>query len=449
MLKRKINTVFNEWKRQCNGRTALLVEGARRVGKSVSVLEFAKEQYRSYIVVDFNQAKPEVRALFDEYLDDLDTLFMYLSTFYKTQLYPRESLIIFDEVELCPRARSAIKYLVADGRYDYIETGSLMSIRANVQDILIPSEEHHVQMYPLDFEEFLWAMGNEMMMEAIKECFHKAKPMGILHRKAMDYFRQYMIIGGMPQAVTAWQETRDFNSVDIIKRDIIDLYRSDIAKHAGGYDLKVRQLFDGIPGQLGKHDKKFRLSSLGTNARMRDYEDAFMWLSDSMIANIAFNSVAPDIGLRLNENRMTQKCYMGDTGLLLSHSFNESSLVSEDIYNRILLDKLEFNEGMIAENIVSQMLVASGHELYFYSNASKEQQMRMEIDFLISKSKVGNRHNISLIEVKSGKNYTLTSLRKCISKYSEQVGNAYVIHTSDIRLEEGITFMPLYMTPLL
>ena len=450
-MRRKIYEEILKWKKRSAGQTALLIDGARRVGKSYIAEKFAAAEYKSYLLIDFNRAPKEVTDLFDNYLNDLDTLFMYLSGFYNTKLYERETLIILDEVQLCPRARSAIKYLVADGRYDYLETGSLMSIKKNVKDILIPSEEEHLKIYPLDFEEFLWALDNETLMPLIQICYEKKQPMGqALHRKAMDYFRQYMIVGGMPQAVARYVETRDFDSIDRVKRAILELYRADIVKHAAGYEIKVEQIFDNIPAQLQKHDKKFKLSSLKKEARFRDYDDALFWLSDAMIANICYNSTAPSIGLKLNMDRLTLKCYMADTGLLISHAFDENGIVSEEIYKKLLFDKLECNKGMIVENLVAQMLTAAGHKLYFYSNPSRDEvSERMEIDFLIAKSKISSRHNISPIEVKSGKNYTLTSLKKFRNKYAEQTDTPYVLHTGDLKEEDGITYLPLYMTPLL
>lgn len=419
-MKRKIYTDLVRWKNEEKGKNALLIEGARRVGKSYIVEKFAKHEYKSFLIIDFNQVNKEVSDLFENYLDNLDTLFLYLSNYYGVTLYERNTLIVFDEVQLFPRARAAIKYLVADGRYDYIETGSLMSIRQHVQDIVIPSEERHLSMYPMDFEEFLWALGEMSLMDFIKDCFERMKPLGqALHRKTMDYFKLYLIIGGMPQAVDRYVKSRDFENVDRIKRDILNLYRADIVKHAVGYEMKVRQVFDDIPPQLQKHNRKFKLSSLQKDARMRDYEDALFWLNDAMIANICYNSSALDIGLKLNMNRLTLKCYMGDTGLLISHAFDENGIVSEEIYKKILFGKLEANLGMFMENIVAQMLVASGHKLYFYSNPSREDvSSRMEIDFLIAKSKISNRHNISPIEVKSGKRYTLSSLKKVYGKIS-------------------------------
>lgn len=450
-MRRKIYTELLKWKEEEAGRTALLIDGARRVGKSYIVENFAKQEYKSYIIIDFNRVNQEVTELFENYLNDLDLFFMYLSNYYNVKLYERDTLIIFDEVQLFPRARAAIKYLVADGRYDYIETGSLMSIKKNVKDIVIPSEERHLRMYPLDFEEFLWALDNESLMDFIKVFFEKKKPLGAaLHRKAMDYFRQYMIVGGMPQAVERYVETKDFERVDRVKRDILELYRADIVKHAQGYEMKVEQIFDDIPAQLQKHDKKFKLSSLKKEARFRDYEDAIFWLSDAMIVNVCYNSTAPNIGLKLNMDRVTMKCYMADTGLLISHAFDENGIVSEEIYKKLLFDKLEVNKGMIMENIVAQMLVASGHKLYFYNNPSRDDaSLRMEIDFLIAKSKITSKHNISPIEVKFGGKYTLTSLKKCREKYTEQLDTLYVLHKNDLKVEEGIVYLPLYMTPLL
>lgn len=450
-MKRKIYTTLLDWKERRAGKTALLIDGARRVGKSYIVEAFAKKEYRSYILIDFFTASQDVKDLFENYLHDLDTFFLFLSNYYQVKLYPRETLIIFDEVQEFPRARGAIKYLVADGRYDYIETGSLMSIKKNVQDALIPSEEHHVNLYPMDFEEFLWALGDDMLMPFIKERFEKKQPLGpALHRKAMDLFRQYLIVGGMPQAVKEFVESRDFDEVDRVKRDILTLYRADMTKHAQGYEIKVARVFDEIPAQLQKHERKFKLADLEKNARMRDYEDALFWLDDAMIVNTCYNSTAPNIGLKLNMDRLTLKCYMADTGLLISHAFDENGIVSEEIYKKILFDKLEVNMGMIVENVVAQMLVASGHKLYFYSNPSREDKnARMEIDFLIAKDKISNRHNISPIEVKSSTRYTLTSLRKFVTKYKEQTHIPYVIHPNDFKEEDGIVYLPLYMTPML
>ena len=450
-MKRKIYNKLLEWKHESNGEYALLIDGARRVGKSYIVRQFAEKEYRSYVILDFNLVSKSIKDLFENDLDNLDRFFMYLSNYTGKTLYTRDTLIVFDEVQQYPKARAAIKYLVKDGRYDYIETGSLISIKKNVEGIVIPSEEEHIKMFPMDFEEFLWAMGEEMLMPFIKDCFERKKPLGqLMHRRAMDYFRLYMIVGGMPQAVEKYVETRDFAKVDKLKRRILELYRSDISKYAKGYDTKVKSIFEEIPSQLQKHEKKFRLSALKEGARARDYETAFFWLDDAMIINSCYNTTEPNVGLNLNKDTNTMKCYMADTGLLISHAFDANEIVSEDLYRKILLDKLEMNSGMIVENIVAQMLRTAGHKLFFYSNSSMtDKDSRMEIDFLIAKSKITTRHNISPIEVKSSARYTLTSLRKCIAKYGSYLSTAYVIHPADLKEEDNIVFLPLYMCPLL
>ena len=450
-MKRKIYNKLLEWKQESNGEYALLIDGARRVGKSYIVRQFAEKEYRSCVILDFNLVSKSIKDLFENGLDNLDRFFMYLSNYTGKTLYTRDTLIVFDEVQQYPKARAAIKYLVKDGRYDYIETGSLISIKKNVEGIVIPSEEEHIKMFPMDFEEFLWAMGEEMLMPFIKDCFERKKPLGqLMHRRAMDYFRLYMIVGGMPQAVEKYVETRDFAKVDKLKRRILDLYRSDISKYAKGYDTKVKSIFEEIPSQLQKHEKKFRLSALKEGARARDYETAFFWLDDAMIINSCYNTTEPNVGLNLNKDTNTMKCYMADTGLLISHAFDANEIVSEDLYRKILLDKLEMNSGMIVENIVAQMLRTAGHKLFFYSNSSMtDKDSRMEIDFLIAKSKITTRHNISPIEVKSSARYTLTSLRKCIAKYGSYLSTAYVIHPADLKEEDNIVFLPLYMCPLL
>ena len=450
-MERKIHQKLCEWKKDEGGKIALLIDGARRVGKSHSVATFAKTEYKSAITIDFNNVSADLKHMFYNYLHDLDSFFLYLSAYYKVKLHERKSLIVFDEVQLFPRARAAIKYLVADGRYDYIETGSLISIRKNVQDIVIPSEERHITMHPMDFEEFLWAMEAEGLMEIIQKHFQEKIPLGqAMHRRIMHYFRQYLIVGGMPQAVKAYLDNPDFSRVDQVKRDILNLYRADMAKYAEGYDMKVRGIFDEIPAWLGRAEKKIKLSSLQKDARLRNYEDALLWLSDSMIINPCYLAAEPSIGLRMKMERLTLKCYMADTGLLISHAFDEKGIVSEEIYRKLLFDKLEINKGMIFENIVAQMLAAGGHKLYFYSNYNRtDSSSRMEIDFLIAKSLINNRHNISPIEVKSGKNYTLSSLNKFISKYAEQTHTPYLIHADDLKVENGIVYLRVYMTSML
>ncbi len=449
-MRRKIYSQLLHWKEAEHGRVALLIDGARRVGKSYIVKEFANNEYKSHILIDFNSAGKEIYELFDNYLSDLDSLFLYLQNITGVRLYERESLIVFDEVQLCPRARAAIKYLVADGRYDYIETGSLVSINKNVKDIVIPSEERRLKMFPMDFEEFLWAIGNDMLMPFIKTCFDKKKALGPMHRKAMDLFRQYLIVGGMPQAVARFVETRNFEEVDKVKRDIINLYKSDIEKYATGYEKKVKSIFDQIPAALQRHEKKFRLSDIKSSARFREYETSFFWLEESQVVNICWASTEPSVGLRLKQDNMKLKCYMADTGLLISMAFDERSIVSEELYRKLLLDKLEVNKGMLVENVVAQMLKASGHQLYFYSQSSREDaEENMEIDFLIQKRAITSRHNISPLEVKSGAGYSLSSLRKLNKKFSEQLSTPFVIHYQDFKEEDGICYLPIYMTPLL
>lgn len=449
MLRRKVYNQLLEWKREKNGSTALLIEGARRIGKSYIAELFAKNEYESYILIDFSKAPAIVKSWFDLYLEEIDTLLENIQLHYRNRLTERKSLIIFDEVQACPRAREAIKSLVADGRFDYIETGSLISIRKNVKGILIPSEEDSIDMYPMDFEEFLWAMGDEVLMPYIRKQFSTMKPMGEFHRRAMEYFRKYLIVGGMPQAVNSYIESRDFDKVDAVKRQILKLYRNDIRKYADNFETKVTAIFDEIPAQLSRHEKKFRLSSLSKDARMREYEDSFFWLDDARIINCCYNTTEPSMGLRLNEERTTLKCYMADTGLLLSHTFNARGIMSQEIYQKLMFDKLEINEGMLIENIVAQMLKSSGHKLYFYSCSDTDAKNRMEIDFLIQKEVVTTRHNISPVEVKSGPRYTLSSLRKFIDKYGNFLSTPYVLHARDLKQENGIVYLPIYMTPLL
>ena len=450
VMRRKIYQQLLDWKEKRNGEVALLIEGARRIGKSYIVEAFGKKEYKSYLLIDFNKAPEMVREWFDLYLEDLDTLFLYLSQHYKVRLHERNSLIILDEIQLCPRARAAIKFLVADGRFDYIETGSLVSIKKNTRSIVLPSEERSIQMYPMDFEEFLWATGNDMLMDLIRKMYVERKPMGqAFHRKAMDAFRLYMIVGGKPQAVKKYVDTQDFDAVDAAKRDVLTIYRNDIFHYAEDIAEKVVSIFDQIPSQLSKHEKKFRLSALKPGAKYRDWDDAFFWLKDASVVNVCYNSTEPNIGLKMNEDRTTLKCYMNDTGLLLSHAFDEKGIMSAEIYHKLLFGKLEVNEGMLVENVVAQMLTASGNKLFFYSKASYVAEERMEIDFLLQKNKVTNRHNIHPIEVKSGTNYTLSSLKKCMKKFGEYMTAPTVIHAGDLKVEDGITYLPLYMTPLL
>lgn len=450
-MKRKIYAKLLEWKKKSNGKTALMVDGARRVGKSWIVEEFAKNEYEDYLLIDFSKVKAKVKRFFNEYLDDLDTFFMYLFAEYHKNLPRGKSVLIFDEVQKFPRAREAIKHLVADGRYHYIETGSLISINKNVKGILIPSEERHISMFPMDFEEFLWALDDEATMPLVENRFAAKKPIGAdTNETIMDRFRQYLVVGGMPQAVQEFVKSHDLGEVDAIKRDILALYRADIFKYGGAARHKILAVFNAIPSQLSKHEKKFVLSEVSEKARMREYESALEWLKSAMTVNVAYSSNEPNVGLNLNSDREAFKCYLGDTGLLISMAFDENALLAEDIHNRILSEKIELNEGMLVENIVAQMIRSAGHELYFYSKSDrKNAEERMEIDFLLDKPTLTRRHNVSPIEVKSGANYTFSSLRKFMRKFRSQLAQPYLLHGKDFKEEDGIMFLPLYMTPLL
>ncbi len=442
MLKRKIFDTLIKWKRESKGSTALLMDGARRVGKSFIAEQFAKSQYRSYIMVDFGNVPQAVLDLFANDAFDLDLFFAKLAAFYSTSLHRRESLIVFDEVQQFPRARQLIKYLVADGRYDFLETGSLIRLKQNVQDIIIPSEEEHIEMFPLDFEEFLWAMGDEATCPLLAHCFQTRTPLGqVLHRKVLNDFRQYALVGGMPQSVLAYLNGKDFEASDVAKRRILKLYRDDVSKFAAGYEDKVFAVFDGIPGQLSKKKKKYRLSSISENARFRTYEDSFLWLNEAMVVNACFNATDPNAGLALSADYATQKCYMADTGLLVTQAFMDKAYTDNELYRAVLFDKLDINEGMIMENIVAQMLRTNGHKLYFYSRSdASKRENHMEIDFLITEGK-----KISPIEVKSGNYRSHASLDKFRKRFSAKIGNTYILYDKDVMEKDGILHLPLYM----
>lgn len=443
LLKRKIYNDLLNWKQE-NGRTALLIEGARRVGKTTVVESFAKNEYKSHIFIDFSIASDEIKSLFTKYAHNLDEFFFLLTTMTGTTLYKRESLIVFDEIQMFPKARQLIKHLVKDHRYDYIETGSLLGLKQNVEGILIPSEERMIKMYPLDFEEFCWALGKKDLIQVIKTHFDQLKPLSILHQTIMTVFRQYILVGGMPQAVMEFIETSDYTRVDRVKRDILSLYRNDISKYANNYAFKVLSIFDEIPNQLSKHEKKFTLKSLSTEARFRDYEEAFMWLNEAMITNPCYNAADPQKGLSLYKDRLTLKMYLLDTGLLISHAFDEDNLMHQEVAKQIISDKLEVNNGMFFENVVAQMLQSKNKNLYFYSRTdNKNSQNTMEIDFLITD--VTNPTKISPIEVKSGKNYTISSLTKFNSKFKSRLGKKYLLHTRDLKIKDDIIYLPVYM----
>lgn len=450
-MKRKIYSNIKEWKDKWQGRTALLVDGARRIGKSWIVEEFARNEYKSYILIDFNNTSPEILSLFDEYLTDLDTFFMRLSLFTGKRLHERESVIIFDEVQMHPKARAAIKYLVQDGRYDYIETGSLVSINHNVKDIVIPSEEVRLNMYPLDLEEFMWATDQRMLYDYAKEMFAKTKPLGQgIHRKMMDALRTYLVVGGMPQAVVSYTERKDIRDVDAIKRNIIALYRNDISKYAGRSAPNVTRIFDNIPALLQQHEKRFRPSQIKKGKRMADFTESMFWLDESRVVNFCYNTTEPSVSLALNRDNAKVKLYLADTGLLVSMAFDCTELEQGGIYEKILHGKLEFNKGMLIENLVAQLLRSAGHPLYFYSRYSRDNAAdRMEIDFLIRKETVTSRHNICPIEVKSTSSYTTASLQKFTNKFGSYLTRPVVLHTGDVSIKNDTLFLPLYMAGML
>ena len=448
MFRRKIYDKLLDWKNNCKGTKALLIEGARRIGKSTVVEEFGKNEYKSYILIDFNKVSRVVIEAFETLAGKLDDFFMVLSSEYNTQLHKRESLIIFDEVQKYPHARELIKYFVADGRYDYIETGSLISIKENVKDITIPSEERKIRMYPMDFEEFCWALGNEQILEVIRSCFEKKEglPNG-LHNSAMLLFRQYLLVGGMPKSIDVFvSRSKDFGASDVEKRDILYLYREDIRKIDKKYQAKVQTTFDQIPAFLSKHEKRIILSRLDPNAKADNYEESFFWLADSMICNECFNCSDPNVGLAMNEDRTFIKCYMGDTGLLVSHAFSENDITETNLYRNILFDKLSINEGMLYENAIMQMLTANGHRPYFYTHYNEDKHRNdIEIDFLITEGgKV--REKIIPIEVKSSSKYSTVSLERFLSKFRNRISSAYVIHPKNLVLKDDIVCIPPYMT---
>ena len=448
-MKRKIYQDLLEWKEKDARKVVLLIDGARRVGKSWIAEEFGRNEYESYLLIDFRLAGEEVKDMFRTQLDRLDDFFFNLSAYYNVRLFRGKSLIIFDEIQFFPRAREAIKWLVADGRFDYLETGSLVSIDENVKDIQIPSEERRIGMGPMDWEEFLWATGNELLFESLARSYEKGEaPQNAIHRRAMELVRQYMVVGGMPQAVEVFVKERDISAVDRQKRDILELYRKDIAKHAGRLARKVRSIFDGIPAQLNRHDRVYRLSSLNKNARLRTYEDSFLWLDDAKVVNTAYNATEPVLGLKASSERTTFKLYMGDTGLLTSMYFDEDDASRAEIQRLVLFGRLETNLGMIMENLVAQMIAASGRKLYFYARSdNKNAEERMEIDFLVSRSSVGSRHNISPVEVKKTKRIATSSLDKFTRKFADKLARSYIVHTGAYDSSGAALRLPIYMLP--
>lgn len=448
LFKRKIYDKFLNWKENVKGKKALMVEGARRIGKSTIVEEFAKNEYKSYILIDFAMVHDNVKDYFRKHMNDLDTFYMLLSVEYGVKLYNRESLIIFDEVQLFPKAREAIKYLVADGRYDFIETGSLISIQENVQNIVIPSEERQIKMYPMDFEEFCWALNAEPMVQYIHTCFEEQKPLDQeLHENAMLLFEQYMLVGGMPMSVSAYLDNnKDFGLADLEKRDILALYRNDIMKINQQYRAKVLAIFDQIPGLLSRHEKRVIFNQISPGSSSDQYEETFFWLSNSMIANECRRANDPNVGLSLCESDAYIKCYLGDTGLLVSHAFDENEILENEVYKQIINGKLGINEGMLYENIIAQMLTANGHRLFFYTHYSEEKRHNdMEIDFIISNNRK-TQYKIYPIEVKSGRSYSTKSLLRFREKYKSRIGCCYIVHPRNLCVkEEDILCIPPYM----
>ncbi len=444
-IKRNIYDELLAWKNRSNGKTALLIEGARRIGKSYIAEEFARNEYKSYILIDFSVIDSVLIDKFDEALRDLDEFFSTLSMVFGTPLYDGESLIIFDEVQMYPKARQMIKHLVADGRYDYLETGSLLSIKTNVKDIVLPSEEESIQMYPISFDEFLRALGKEFLLEEIKKHFFDLKVMGeASHRAIMAIFRKYLLVGGMPQAVVEYIETKDFEKVDRVKHQILKLYRNDIAKLAGRNAAKVLSIFDEIPSQLSKHGKYFNLSAIKDGARFRSYEESFIWLDEAMITNPVYSVDDPNVGLRLSLDNNKMKIFMADTGLLISHTFNDNKFIDNTLYKNILLKKLGINEGMIMENVVAQMLRASGHKLFYYNKPRNDKSSAIEVDFLINDS-----GKIRPIEVKSSGYTSHKSLDRFSEKYKKRLTRPYIIYTKDLQVKDDIICLPIYMTFLL
>ena len=447
-FRRKIYDRLLEWKETSNGKSAVLIEGARRVGKSTIAEEFARKEYDDYILLDFALESKDMRRNFEENIGDLDTFFRNLFIIKGKDLPRRRAVIIFDEVQLFPLARQAIKYLVADGRYDYIETGSLISIKKNVQNILIPSEEEKLKMYPMDFEEFLWAKGNTAVMPAIKAAFESRKPLGnAVHRKIMQIFREYIAVGGMPQAVSAYVNGESYASIDRVKQGILSLYEDDLRKYDDEKKKKASFVFKTIPKQLSNHEMHFTFSEINTNARYVNYVESVEFVAESMMGNRCANVTMPDVLLELYSDRSNFKLYMGDTGLLVSQLIREGE-ETEDIYRALIYDKLSSNLGMIFENIVAQMLKAGGRELFFheykYVPEGTETEKKYEIDFIIVKNK-----KICPIEVKSSGYTSHKSFDYFIEKYPIKVQERYIIYTKDLKFTDGITYIPAYMTGLL
>ena len=450
MIERKIYKKILAWKQTTKGTKALLIEGARRIGKSTIAKEFGKKEYKSYILIDFNKASKKIIEMFDD-INQLDIFFQTIMLEYNTRLYERESLIIFDEIQKFPKARETIKYLVEDGRYDYIETGSLISIRENVESITIPSEERKIKMYPVDFEEFMQYMGEELLLEYIKKCLESNQALEQkMHQKAMHLFKEYLLVGGMPQAVVAFKENaRDFSAADIEKRDILSLYRDDIKKAAKRYNSRVSAIFENIPMYLSTHEKRIVLSEVEPNATFAKYDDPLFWLDDSMICNLCYKCNDPNVGFALNKNDSYVKCYMGDTGLLVSLAFSENEIMDQQLYKQIMDEKLSLNQGMIYENMIAQMITAMGRKLFFYTKYNEEKHRNdIEIDFLLSNESKTN-FKVYPLEVKSSKNYSAISLGRFKEMYGKKIATPYIIHPKNFSVDGDIIKVPPYMFPFI
>ena len=449
IFKRKVYDKLKEWKELSAGTSALLLEGARRIGKSTIVEEFAKNEYDDYMILDFARENQDIKENFIENMGDLNTFFRNLFMLKGRALKGKNCVLIFDEVQLFPQARQAIKYLVADGRFDYIETGSLISIKKNVKDILIPSEEYRVKMYPMDFEEYLWALGDEITIPTVKNSFEERKALGdTIHRKIMKTFRTYMVVGGMPQAVDAYVSGKTYAQIDFVKRNIISLYEEDLAKYDTENREKASVIFRTIPEQLENKNSHFKMSLIDKNARYQNYVDAVSFISEAMIGNECINITKPEVALELFADRSNFKLYMGDTGLLVTQIMKNRDSTDEDLYKALVIDNLGINQGMIIENIVAQMLWASGHDLYFHEYLYKAEkavkEKKYEIDFMIVKKK-----KICPIEVKSSGYTSHKSFDYLIKKYQLKSEDRYIIYTKDLKYQDGITYIPLYMTMLL
>ena len=441
IFERKIYQQMLQWKEENQGKTALLIEGARRIGKSTIAEQFAKQEYKSYILIDFNKATTTVKSLFND-LMDLDYIFIYLQDAYKTTLYPRESVIIFDEVQQCPLARQAIKYLVQDGRYDYIETGSLISIRKNVENITIPSEEDKIEMFPMDYEEFRWAMGDKTTLPLQKQLFEKRMSMGDeLNRAKMRDLRLYMLVGGMPQAVSTYLETKNLRAVDAIKRKIIELYIEDFRKI--DKNGKIGRLFKAIPSMLSRNVTRFHPTSVIKGLPSDKMEDLIVALEESKTVNFCFHVADPQVGLPLTEERERFKLYVGDTGLMVTLAFWDKRFTDNELYSRLLSDKLPANLGYVYENLIAQMLRAAGNELYYHT-WPKDDSHNYEIDFLLSRGA-----KICPVEVKSSNHKSHVSLDEFCKKYSSRISNRYLLYTKDLRKDGETLMVPVYMTGLL